>query len=59
MGNKVNKDETEGGALVVSDVFYYEQRDSARRLKSYQGKKLKFKDRVIELFKRMLGLARV
>ena len=60
MGNKVNNEkDTEGGAIVVSDVFYYEQRDCKGRLKSFQGKKLKNKNRIIILFKRLLHLARV
>jgi hypothetical protein len=65
MGGKKKKDEPApaagppGGVLVVSDSFNYELRDSEGRLKSFQGKKLKSKNRVIELVKRLLGRARV
>lgn len=56
---KEEKDNQPGDSLVISDVFYYEQRDSAGRLKSFQGKKLKNKNRILESLKRLLGFARV
>lgn len=63
MGNKDSEENEKaappGGAMIVSDVFYYELRDSKGNLKSFQGKKLKKKNRLLALFERLLGIARV